>query len=229
MKPYWLDLYKQTDLFGTDKLNRIPSRTEVYVIIGQFFEVLAREILGGELGDVDPVNNFQPDLIIWNKNGESDIIVEVKGCNHKTGYGALIDDDQIEFYEKLETSTFPYNNPNALYCIFYYQCDGIRDKGYSVNKILSILAGGIIDSFLVSVLYMREICSPLKSKKYHGWKTREDQTYKRLSYSAISKHRKGSYTIQMKNVKIGNLKINNFPLCFLRKEFDNGEDKTKKQ
>jgi len=176
--PHWYTLYNQVDLFDSSKdiFNIHLSLSNVRIVIGQFFELLAGKILKA---NNELTNNNNVDIVLWNnKSIPYDLLFEVKGS--KSTF--LFDYNQLVRYHKLKS--FPYTNPQLYYVLFLYNVPETHIQLVSVSNLLKRLSESIVSCLILplDIVWKLSKCIPLlKYGQY--WNTGGRELYLRLKES----------------------------------------------
>ncbi len=105
------------------------------VIVGQFFERVCQQILGGELR-----RNKDGDICLYDLM----TTIEVKSSGTQSSYGFRLDLGQIASYEQL--IGFPFNT--ALYALFSYSNRSVKVGARRCTQLSQYEAAEDIDAFL---------------------------------------------------------------------------------
>lgn len=107
-------------------------------IVGDFFERLGHQIVGGEL-----TRDETADICLWRRG----VALEVKSSGYKSSYGFRLDIEQIEYYER--ASEFPFNR--AWYLLFAYR-NNRATSGKRRTELAKYTATASIDRYLAGAI-----------------------------------------------------------------------------
>jgi hypothetical protein len=175
--PSWLKQFNSLWLFDELRHDDRPlSKSAKIVVIGQFFEALTATIFKAEHAQPPEGWEAYPDVIHWNQNGR-DILYEVKAS--KKGRH-IIDGSQIDGYEKMLSTPFPFTNPDLRYVLYYY--DGITLANFDVVRdLVSELSKSIRLALRIPFSLILKIKENSKQYDYDKWKADRRQHYFRIN------------------------------------------------
>ena len=117
-------------------------------ITGDFYEVLAKAILGGEVIADDPFI-VQPDLEIF----EKETWVEVKSSHKWTDFKIMI--SQLEKYEALSESRFPFSKPKIKFLMFIHNVYRMVKTFKTDDALIRALCGNTAGAVLMPFSFLK--------------------------------------------------------------------------
>jgi len=164
-KPYWVNNYEKLWLFNDmchsqEKLKGGKTK----VIVGQFYEELAAKMFKGEHAKNEERAAVYPDVICWNQNGGSDILIESKASYQ--GKHWIIDVQQIEEYNKLKENDFPFTKPDIYYVLFMHDVKDMAKRFGIVSELIKELCKNTIVAFKLSLEFVQEIAKNCQHYEY---------------------------------------------------------------
>lgn len=152
--PTWIYDSIVTVLFNDVKFVYKPIQAgHATVLIGQFFEVIAKKFLyKSKMVEMPDGWTAYPDLIVWHDRGQ-DTLIEVKA-----GYRcAKIDKEQIKAYDEILKQDFPFTNPKLYYVLFSHNIQHITKNYKRIHDLLIALATGIESCYVMPFALVKEL------------------------------------------------------------------------
>lgn len=177
--PFWLAEYYQVGLFADVKKTVPLTNSNTRIIVGQFFELLTKNLFGGEYCS----NGLPGDIVQW-RGKRGDILLEVKSSSKSH----IIDMCQIEEYSDLR---FPFTNPTVYYVLWFYDLVRIREKCLNSDMLIDRLATSVNAVYVLPLRVVRWFTLSSSYDYHTQWASGKRQKYGRWGVKTYNTLREG--------------------------------------